>query len=306
MPAPFGFLNIDKPLGLTSHDVVARVRRLAKASGHSALKVGHAGTLDPLATGVLIVCVGGAARLSDYVMHATKRYRARVRLGVVTTTYDAEGEVIAERDAGAISRAQVEAALLGFVGEIDQVPPMYSAIKQGGRKLYDLARAGQTVERAARRVRIDALDLVEWSPPEVVLEVTCSAGTYIRSLAHDLGEQLGVGASLSGLVRLASGSFTLEAALSPDALLALPDWTTALTPPHLPLVAMGWPVVALDAAQMAEIAQGRAIQGRAIRAGESPLAGDTPYILGMSPDGVLTALLEPDAGHGVLHPRKVF
>src|SRR5215207_3710637 len=197
-PQDFGFLNIDKPLRMTSHDVVAQVRRKFKLK-----RVGHAGTLDPLATGVLVVCLGAATRLSEYVMDSTKQYRARVTLGVTTTTYDAEGDVVQQREAGHITRKMVEAALPQFTGEIDQLPPMYSAIKKGGRKLYEIARAGETIELTPRRITIYGLEIVEWSPPECVLDVTCSAGTYIRSLAFDLGKALGVGAYLSGLVRTA-------------------------------------------------------------------------------------------------------
>ena len=193
---------------------------MRRASGIK--KIGHAGTLDPMATGVLILCVGGATRLSEYVMHGTKRYTARVRLGAITDTYDAEGEIVEEHDASAITRADVERALDGFRGEIDQVPPMYSAIKQGGRKLYDLARAGQTVEREARQVRIDALTLTDWQPPEFTLDVVCSAGTYIRSLGYDIGAALGVGAHLTALRRTASGVFTLENAVPLDTLLDNP------------------------------------------------------------------------------------
>ena len=229
----FGFLNIDKPLGLTSHDVVAKARRKLGIK-----KIGHAGTLDPLASGVLILCVGAATRLSEYVMDSTKQYRARVRLGVVTTTYDAEGTVVSERDAAHITQADVEAALTPFLGVIEQIPPMYSAIKQGGVKLYDLARAGETVEREPRPVRIDALTITDWQAPEFTLDVTCSAGTYIRSLAYDLGEALGVGAHLAGLVRVGSGRFGLAQAVPLDSLLTADDPQTYLIPPRPELLGM--------------------------------------------------------------------
>jgi tRNA pseudouridine55 synthase len=187
-----GFLNIDKPIGMTSHDVVAKIRRRARQLAGHDIKVGHAGTLDPLASGVLVVCLGSAARLSDQVMHTTKRYRATVHFGVTTETDDAEGAVTAAFPLHGVDDEAIRRALNRFIGEIDQIPPMYSAIKQGGRKLYDLARAGKTVERAPRRVRIDALALLDWQPPTAVLDVVCSSGTYIRSLARDLGEHLGL------------------------------------------------------------------------------------------------------------------
>lgn len=210
MPAPiFGLLNIDKPLGLTSHDVVNRVRRWTGVK-----KVGHAGTLDPLATGVLVLCLGPATRLSEYIMGHTKTYRAEVRLGQATSTYDAEGEITSSNDSP-ITQEQVEAALPQFKGYIKQVPPMYSAIKQDGQKLYDLARRGEEVEREPRDVTIYRLQIEAFEYPNMTLLVRCSAGTYIRSLAHDLGTVLGVGAHLSGLRRVASGeNFTVDNAIT--------------------------------------------------------------------------------------------
>ncbi len=271
---------------MTSHDVVAKVRRAAGIK-----KVGHAGTLDPLATGVLILCVGGATRLSDYVMHATKRYRARVRLGITTTTYDAEGEIVLQRDPSHITQTEVEQALRPFVGSIEQIPPMYSAIKQGGRKLYDLARAGETVERQPRAIRIDALSITGWQPPEFTLDVTCSAGTYIRSLAYDIGEMLGVGAHLAGLTRTASGVFTLENATPLDTLLS--DFGSHLIPPSVALAE--YPSVQLDDASAAELRYGRALPGSA-DAGQ--------VVMGYAADGRLIAVLQADGGW--LKPQKVF
>jgi tRNA pseudouridine55 synthase len=255
VPEPFGFLNMNKPPGMTSHDVIARLRRGLKLK-----KVGHAGTLDPMATGVLVVCVGGATRLSEYVMSSRKVYRAIVRLGVETDTYDADGVVTREADASAVTRQQVEACLLPFTGELQQMPPIYSAIKQGGRKLYDLARAGETVELHPRPVTIHALTLTNWDSPEFTLEVECSAGTYVRSLAFDLGRILGVGAHLTGLVRLSSGAFSLTSAITLDNLLASPDWTTHLIEPHLALT--DWARIDLDEAEERDIIHGRPIHQR--------------------------------------------
>lgn len=283
----FGFLNIHKPLGVTSHDVVAQIRRGLKIK-----KVGHAGTLDPLATGVLVICLGGATRLSEYVMDSTKRYRAQVHLGVTTDTYDAEGEILLQRDSAHISQANVEQALAAFTGEIDQVPPMYSAIKQDGRKLYELARAGETVEREARHIRIDSLTVSEWSSPYFTLDVTCSAGTYIRSLAYDLGEALGVGAHLAGLIRVASGSFTLENAVSPDDLISDANWQSRLISPRMALA--DWPIVNLDPASFENITHGRSIAGGQ----EDKLA------LAYAPNGEFIAILKGDAG--LWKPHKVF
>ncbi len=284
-----GFLNINKPLGLTSHDVVARVRRGLKIK-----KVGHAGTLDPLATGVLVLCLGSATRLSEYVMHTTKQYRAQVHLGVETTTYDAEGEITAQHDVSHLTRTDAERALRQFVGQIEQLPPMYSAIKQGGRKLYELARAGEVVERQPRKVEIMALDIVDWSPPQVTVEVTCSAGTYIRSLAHDLGEALGVGAHLSGLVRTASGSFNLEDAIILDALLDNPNWTDYLVPPAAALKHL--PVIQCDEAALNHLTHGRAVPDPLAEAG---LLGQA-----YNANGDLIAIVEGDGQHW--RPHKVF
>jgi tRNA pseudouridine55 synthase len=289
MTEPFGFLNIHKAQGMTSHDVVAKVRRGLKVK-----KVGHAGTLDPMATGVLIVCLGGATRLSEYVMQSTKRYRARVHLGVTTDTYDAEGETLIVRDAGHITRDDVQNALAPFLGDILQMPPMYSAIKQGGRKLYDLARAGETVERELRPVRIDSLQISDWSLPEFTLDVTCSAGTYIRSLAYDVGEALGVGAHLSALARTASGRFTLDNALPLDTLLTAENWQQHIIPPQVALT--DWPTVQLDEVNADHILHGRSV----------PLENDglTGLAFAFAPDSSLIAIVQADNGR--LQPHKVF
>jgi tRNA pseudouridine55 synthase len=283
-----GFLNINKPLNMTSHDVVAKIRRTLKVK-----KVGHAGTLDPLATGVLIICVGSATRLSEYVMHATKRYRAQVHLGVTTNTYDAEGEILQQRDASHIQRAAVEAKLAMFLGNIEQMPPMYSAIKQGGQKLYDLARAGQTVERELRPVRIDSIEIEDWSPPEFRLDVVCSAGTYIRSLAFDLGEALGVGAYLSGLSRVASGAFQLENAVTLETLFAAEDWYQYLITPQAGIT--DWPTVQLSADETDHILHGRSIPSA------QPIS---ELAFAYNPSGQLIAILRADAG--LWRPHKVF
>lgn len=201
MSDPFGFLIVDKPQGMTSHDIVARVRRLTRVQ-----KIGHAGTLDPMATGVLILCIGGATRLSEYVMGADKLYLATARLGIETNTYDADGQIIAEHTTDHLNAAQVRMALLAMQGDVDQVPPMFAAIKKNGKKLYELARAGQHIDIPPRRVSITILQI---DPavrlPDVRFLVACSSGTYVRSIAHDLGASLGVGAHLIALHRVSSG-----------------------------------------------------------------------------------------------------
>jgi len=250
----FGLLNIDKPAGPTSHDIVAAVRR-----GTRVKKVGHAGTLDPMATGVLVVCVGAATRLSQYAMGSRKTYVARVRFGIETDTYDAGGTVTAQSDAP-LEREAVEGALGAFRGEIEQVPPMYSAIKQDGHKLYDLARAGHEVERSARPVTVYRLEMIAWEPPFATLRVECSAGTYIRSLAYDLGRAVGTGAHLAALERAASGPFTVEDAVAWDdfqAAMASDTWRDYLLPPDMALAEH--PRVGLTAAEAEDIRHGRLI-----------------------------------------------
>jgi tRNA pseudouridine55 synthase len=288
-----GFLNIDKPLGMTSHDVVARVRRRARQLAGHEIKVGHAGTLDPLASGVLVVCLGAAARLSDEVMHTTKRYRAVVHFGVTTETDDGEGDIIAARPLDGVDESAIRRALDGFVGEIDQIPPMYSAIRQGGRKLYELARAGKTVERAARRVRIDSITLLEWRPPLATIDVVCGSGTYIRSLARDLGGHLGCGAHLAALTRTASGVFCLEDAARLDDLLAAESWDGYIIPPRAALP--HWAFRKVDAAQASDLRHGRAIRHE--------LQG-TEKLLIEDESGALIALVR--AKDGWLKPEKVF
>jgi tRNA pseudouridine55 synthase len=202
-----GILNVDKPAGLTSHDVVATVRRW---SGQR--KVGHAGTLDPMATGVLLVCLGSATRMSEYLVASPKTYHAGIYLGVSTTTDDAEGEVIRRAEVR-VTATEIGAALQQFVGHVSQVPPVYSAIKRRGKRLYQLARQGIPVEAPAREVDIYALCLVEWTPPLASVQVHCGPGTYVRALARDLGAVLGCGAHLAALRRTQSGRFTAKEAV---------------------------------------------------------------------------------------------
>jgi len=204
-----GILNINKPGGKTSFSIVALVKRL---SGER--RVGHAGTLDPAATGVLPVCLGRGTRVIEFLVDATKAYRAEIELGVATDTYDASGEITQTGDPSGISRGQLESALTSFCGLIHQTPPMYSAVKYQGKPLYELARAGIRVERKSRPTKIYHLELTDWRPPVVTIEVVCGKGTYIRSLAHDLGQTLGCGANLKSLIRLRCGLFDIKDAVS--------------------------------------------------------------------------------------------
>jgi len=204
-----GILNINKPWGKTSSSLVAMVKWL---SGER--RVGHAGTLDPAATGVLPVCLGQGTRVIEFLIEATKAYRAQIELGVATDTYDASGKIIYQGDPSGISQGRLESALTSFCGLIQQTPPMYSAVKHNGKRLYELARAGIKVERRSRLTKIYHLELIDWQPPVVTIEVVCGKGTYIRSLAHDLGQTLGCGATLKSLVRLRCGFFDIKGTVS--------------------------------------------------------------------------------------------
>lgn len=201
-----GILPVDKPQGWTSHDVVARLRRLTGVR-----RIGHAGTLDPMATGVLLLCLGRATRVVSFLTDAEKEYRFRVRLGVSTDTYDAEGQVVSRSDAVPTDLEAVRRAVAQFEGVIEQVPPMFSALKVGGRKLYDLARRGEVVERRARRVRIRQIEVERLCGADLDLQVVCSKGTYVRSLADDLGRALGCGGHVTELRRTRVGEMRVEA-----------------------------------------------------------------------------------------------
>jgi tRNA pseudouridine55 synthase len=290
-----GFLNLNKPLGITSHDAVARVRRLAGRG----VKVGHAGTLDPAADGVLPLALGQATRLIEYMADARKGYRAVVRLGMVTDTDDAEGAVVAEQPVPALTEGDVERALGAFRGEIMQVPPMYSALHHEGKRLYDLARAGQRVDLPARPVTIyhlglEASDL--GALPTVTLSVECSKGTYIRSLARDLGEALGCGAHLAALTRTFVGALSLEGAASLAALEADPALLPTLLSPPESAVA-DWPALRLDDAQAALVRNGRALR-------LPTLTVDGERLRAHAPGGALLAVMGRSGDEW--RPEKVF
>ena len=206
-----GYVNLWKPPGMTSFDAVRRVRRALGVK-----RLGHGGTLDPLAEGVLPLLVGKATRLAEYLSTSAKAYRATVRLGVRTDTLDRDGRVLAEEDPGGVRRGDVESLLSRFTGNIQQNPPMYSALKHGGERLYRLARRGVTVERAARETFVHSIQLVGWDLPQFELEVVCASGTYVRTLAADIGDELGCGAALDGLVRVRVGVFEGDQAVSLD------------------------------------------------------------------------------------------
>ncbi len=312
---PAGILNVDKPWGWTSHDVVGLVRRLTGQR-----QVGHAGTLDPRATGVLLVAVGAATRLSDYLMHGRKCYLASIRLGLRTTTDDSEGAAVETRPAAGLDRSCVLEALAGFLGRQQQVPPAFAAIKTNGVPAYKQARSGAVVELAPRWVRIDGLALRAMGADTLDLIVWCGAGTYIRALARDLGDVLGCGAHLAALRRLSSGSFTVETAVGVTELRALAadgQLEQRLTPPDVALEHL--PALIADERTVQDVRHGRLVaasplgelDGAPARgeldgapAREEPDSRGEARIYGC--DGRLVALVSYDAGQGGWQPRKVF
>lgn len=288
----YGLIIVDKPVGPTSHNVVSLVRK-----GSGIRKVGHAGTLDPRASGVLVLCLGVATRLSEYLSTTRKTYQAVVRWGSATRTYDAEGPVT--RRTGTAPRLQeIEQALPSFTGEIDQVPPPFSAVKVKGRKAYEMARTGEAVALGPRKVTVYRLQIVSYKPPDLTLLVECSAGTYIRSLAHDLGEQLGSGAHLSSLRRLQAGPFTLEDAVPLPKLevgFLSGKWEAYVRPAVDALPE--FPAVAVDPDGLELLRFGHRIPAASGAQGMAKAVG---------PDGELAAILEAVEDGSQWHPRKVF
>lgn len=296
-----GILNVDKPADWTSFRVVSTVRRLSGIQ-----RVGHAGTLDPFATGVLVVLLGQATRLSEYLMEAIKVYRAEVRLGVVTDTFDFTGTPLQESDASGISFAQIEDALTAFKGQIRQVPPMFSALKHSGEPLYRYARAHRQVPRPARLVTIHRIQLLAFEPPIATIEVECGKGTYVRTLAHDLGDHLGCGAHLSGLVRLRVGAFTLENSCSMSELetaFQKERWRSLLHPPDAPL--LDWPAITLSEKQATAVGFGQALSAAELQwsSPEPPQSGQLGRAY--SPRGELLAILRYEAEGRIWQPVKV-
>jgi tRNA pseudouridine55 synthase len=224
-----GVLLVDKPPGLTSHDVVYRLRRKLQMK-----KIGHAGTLDPMATGVLVMLIGKATRISQYLMSVDKVYEGEATLGVITDSQDAEGEVMETRPVPALTEAQVRDTMKTFLGDQYQTPPMHSAIKVGGVPLYKMARKGEEVEREPRFIRVAAFNLLSFASPKLTFDLHCTKGTYVRTVAHDLGAKLGCGAHLSALRRTGSGQFKIDQCLPLDAIeqLSLPEIERRLIPVH--------------------------------------------------------------------------
>jgi len=294
-----GVLVIDKPVGMTSHDVVQAIR-----NGTGIRRAGHTGTLDPRASGVLVVLVGPAVRLSEFISASDKRYQAIIRMGSTTDTFDSEGTFTSQDQPVDVTEEQFETVLKGFEGEIEQTPPQYSAVKVKGRKAYEMARKGEEVELEPRIIQVHHLEVLEWAPPEVVVDVHCSSGTYVRSLANDLGETLGTGAYLVGLRRTKSGRFTLRDAVPLRKLqeaFQSGEWYQYLIPAA---EALGdWEARELDAEEVEGVRHGHRVSAK-------PEAELESWVRGVSMQGELVALLQcvegEEEGSREWQPKKVF
>lgn len=296
-----GVLLLDKPLGLSSNDALVRAKRLLRAN-----KAGHTGTLDPLATGLLPLCFGEATKFSQDLLDADKTYEAVVRLGQTTTTGDAEGEVVLQRDVR-VDRAALDAAVARFTGVISQVPPMYSALKKDGKPLYEYARAGETVERAARTVTIHAIDVLAVVPdgteaPGFTMRVTCSKGTYIRTLAEDIGEALGCGAHLTGLRRTAVGDLTLDGAVTLVQIDAVADDVRPSMLAPVDALLQRCAPVHLDDAAMGRFLQGQRIARRDLPADVALAEDELARVYGGQPARLLGVARMRE---GALRPERL-
>jgi tRNA pseudouridine55 synthase len=289
-----GILNINKPEGISSHDVVNCIRHI-----FGLRRVGHAGTLDPLATGVLLVFLGQATRVIEYLADEPKIYHAVIRFGTATDTYDREGTVTFSGSVENVTQAAVEQVLKEFVGDIEQIPPAYSALKYKGKPLYKLARKGLQPPLTPRRIRIAKLEVLGWSPPELKLAVHCGAGTYVRSLAHDLGNKLGCGGHLAALTRIAVGEWRLEEAHTLEELrraVAAGELPGLLQPMNL--ATRHLPSVCLNENEALRVWQGKQIT--------LPSENNGELLQALNPLGELLAILTPGEEPGQWQPKKVF
>lgn len=289
-----GLLNLDKPAGRTSRDVVNQVVRLLPRK----VKVGHAGTLDPLAVGVLVVCVGPATRLIENAQRMGKTYRTTLRLGARSDTHDRDGVIVETVQPTVPTLERIDEALRDQRGAVLQLPPEHSALKVNGRRAYDLARAGLPVDLAPRPVHIDRIEILSYSWPWLELEIDCGSGTYIRSIARDLGESLGCGALMETLIRTRIGRFTRETAIAADQLTR--ENLAEHLRPALEAVA-DLPRIALDDSLLADVQQGKALTAARIPGGVVP-AGELALV---TESGRLAALGEGDSARGLVQPRKV-
>ena len=295
-PLVDGILVLHKPQGVTSMDMVRMAKRVTRVK-----RVGHAGTLDPIATGLLPICFGQATRLMEYLVDGRKVYRATFTLGAATDTYDALGEVTDRGDASGVTREDVEALLPGFTGAITQQPPMYSAVKHEGKRLYDLAREGIEVDRPARDVVVHSIDILGWTTPTVELEVTCGRGFYMRTLAHDLGVALGCYAHLSALVRTSAGPFALVDAHAPEELEeAGEEWRELLEPPDAALARLE--AIVLEPAAERHLRNGQAVSVPAAGVYAKHLEERRAY----STSGVFLGIVRFSRPDSQWAPEKVF
>lgn len=289
-----GFIIIDKPAGITSHDVVSRVRRIIGTR-----RVGHTGTLDPFATGVLPIAVNDGTKAIPFLDEGVKCYEALMQLGVATDTLDMTGQVVCEKDYSSVSHGQLLDVLEHFSGPISQIPPMFSAIKQGGQPLYKLARQGQEVERAARQIEIHSIELISFTPPFVSFHVTCSRGTYVRTLADDIGAKLGCGASLKELRRTASGPFKIHGAISLEILENVSREGHSADYCVTPYVALGHlPDVPLTAAGLTKVSHGRSPEWNETELEEASRLGTYHTLVRLSRSDELVAVAEYREGEG--------
>ena len=288
-----GILLLDKPVGITSNAALQQIKRLFQAN-----KAGHTGSLDPLASGLLPVCMGEATKVSSFLLNTDKRYVVEIQLGVVTDTGDAEGRILATHSIPPLQETAIERLLAGFVGEVSQIPPMYSALKHRGQRLYDLARKGIEVEREARKVRIYAIDLLGWSESHLELEVHCSKGTYIRTLAEDVGKAVGCGGSVRHLRRTRVGDFDIGSAWTPARLSEMEsdaERLACLLPVDVALG--GCPAVTLSEDLVFFIKQGQSVF--------IPKAPNKGVVRIYSHAGVFLGLAEM-LDNGMLAPRRLF
>ena len=295
-----GFINLFKPPGITSMEALRQIKRITGQRQ----KVGHGGTMDPLARGVLPVCFGQATRLMDHIVGGVKRYRVEITLGITTSTYDAEGESVKTGDAQGVTKNMVEESLQPWVGVVQQTPPMYSAIKVNGKRLYKLARAGIEVKREARPVEIHGIQIVEFATPKLVLEVECGKGTYIRSLAHDVGEALGCGGHVADLERILCGGFPVKESVTLEQLeeaAGVPGgWQKYLFP--VDRVLMG-----LKSITLGQQAEEHLRHGQAVSLGRPELeAGYLEECRAYNSEGVFMALVRFERPTNTWQPIKVF
>lgn len=291
-----GILNVNKPAGCTSFSIITRLRRLTGIK-----RIGHAGTLDPLASGVLPVCLGQATRVIEFIQGGVKKYFCVIELGATTDTYDAEGKVLERGSFSHITSAYIGQALAGFRGDIEQTPPSFSAIKIRGRPYYELARSGQPLKPPPRKVHISSLELTGFDLPYIQLTVQCSKGTYMRSLAHDLGQLMGCGAYLKDLVRSACGPFTLDTALPVEAIeTATADNRLEEILCRLDYPLINWPQVVLTDELVRAVISGCDISLSVVA------DNDIAYCRAYDPAGNFLAILKSVRGAGLWHPDTVF